>query len=194
MAEGLVTLDRVAQDGMKVRASAGAASFRRQPTLEEALAEAEEHLTAAEAGIGRRSSGEQDPLPGGPAAGGRGTGKRIQRGWSSCRRSPRARRRKTATRRGPRPPMRTARVMKMGDGGFRPAFNVQLATATDSQVITGVDVTNSGGDQGQLAPMVEQHGERYERETQGSPGRRGIREESRHRRRSRKAVRWCTLR
>ncbi len=44
---------------------------------------------------------------------------------------------------------------------FRPAFNVQLATATDSQVITGVDTTNSGGDQGQIAPMVEQHRERY---------------------------------
>jgi hypothetical protein len=55
-----------------------------------------------------------------------------------------------------------ARVMKMGDGGFRPAFNVQLATATDSEIITGVDVTNSGGDQGQLAPMIEQHEERYE--------------------------------
>jgi hypothetical protein len=55
-----------------------------------------------------------------------------------------------------------ARVMKMGDGGFRPAFNVQLATATDSQVITGVDVTNSGGDQGQLAPMIEQHETRYD--------------------------------
>jgi hypothetical protein len=55
-----------------------------------------------------------------------------------------------------------ARVMKMADGGYRPAFNVQLATATDSQVITGLDVTNSGGDQGQLAPMVEQHQERYE--------------------------------
>jgi transposase len=41
MAEGLVTLDRVAQDGMKVRASAGAASFRREPTLEDLLAEAE---------------------------------------------------------------------------------------------------------------------------------------------------------
>ena len=39
-----MTLDRVAQDGMKVRASAGAASFRRQPTLEEALAEAEEQV------------------------------------------------------------------------------------------------------------------------------------------------------
>ena len=53
--------------------------------------------------------------------------------------------------------------MKMGDGGFRPAFNVQLATATDSQVITGAGVTNSGGDQGQLAPMMEQHDERYEK-------------------------------
>ena len=54
-----------------------------------------------------------------------------------------------------------ARTMKMGDGGFRPAFNVQFATAADSQVITGVDVTNSGGDQGQMAPMVAQHETRY---------------------------------
>ncbi len=38
------------------------------------------------------------------------------------------------------------RQMKMGDGGFRPAFNVQFATAADSQVITGADVVNSGGD------------------------------------------------
>ena len=56
-----------------------------------------------------------------------------------------------------------ARVMKMGDGGFRPALNVQLATATESQIITGVDVTSSGGDQGQLAPMIDQHQERYDR-------------------------------
>ena len=71
--------------------------------------------------------------------------------------------------------------MKMGDGGFRPAFNVQLATATDSQVITGVDVTNSGGDQGQLAPMVEQHRERYATRPRRRIGRRGLREEGRHR-------------
>jgi IS5 family transposase len=56
--------------------------------------------------------------------------------------------------------------MKTGDGGFRPAFNVQMATATDSQIITGVEVTNSGGDQGQMAPMVQQHQQRYE-ETPG---------------------------
>ena len=46
-----------------------------------------------------------------------------------------------------------AQVMKMGDGGFRPAFNVQFATDTKTQVITGVEVTNSGSDQGEMAPM-----------------------------------------
>ena len=51
--------------------------------------------------------------------------------------------------------------MKMGDGGFRPAANVQFATDTASQVITGVDVTGRGSDQGEMAPMVEQHQERY---------------------------------
>ncbi len=47
--------------------------------------------------------------------------------------------------------------MKMADGGFRPAFNVQLSSDLATQVITGVDVTNSGGDQGKLVPMVAQH-------------------------------------
>jgi IS5 family transposase len=50
----------------------------------------------------------------------------------------------------------------MGDGGFRPAYNVQLATDTQTQVITGVDVTNSGGDFGKLAPMADQHEARYQ--------------------------------
>jgi len=53
--------------------------------------------------------------------------------------------------------------MKMGDGGFRPAHNVQFATDTESQVITGVDVVNTGSDQGQMSPMVEQHRDRYEK-------------------------------
>ncbi len=51
--------------------------------------------------------------------------------------------------------------MKMADGGFRPAHNVQFATDTASQVIADVDVVNSGVDQGQMAPMVEQHRRRY---------------------------------
>src|SRR6266571_3013613 len=48
------------------------------------------------------------------------------------------------------------RVMKMPDGGFRPAGNVQLATTTDApRAIVGVSVTNRGSDQGQATPMLE---------------------------------------
>ena len=53
--------------------------------------------------------------------------------------------------------------MKMGDGGFRPAYNLQLATDTNTQVIVGVEVSTSGSDQGQMAPMVAQIKERYQR-------------------------------
>ena len=52
--------------------------------------------------------------------------------------------------------------MKMADGGFRPAFNGQFATDTESQVIVGVEVTNEGSDQGQMEPMLEQLTARYE--------------------------------
>jgi len=46
MHEGLVSLERVAQDGMRVRANASSQSFRRQPTLEECLHEADEQVKA----------------------------------------------------------------------------------------------------------------------------------------------------
>ena len=161
MAEGLVTLDRVAQDGMKVRASAGAASFRRQATLEEALAQAEEQVAQLKKEL------EVDPAASKTrqkAAQQRAAEERTQRIRNALEQLPKIAESKKAK---DRPNARAsttdadARVMKMGDGGFRPAFNMQLATATNSQVITGVDVTNSGGDQGQMAPMVEQHQERY---------------------------------
>jgi hypothetical protein len=54
-----------------------------------------------------------------------------------------------------------ARVMKMADGGFRPAYNVQFATATGSRIIVGVAVTNEGGDSGQMDPMVTSIEERF---------------------------------
>lgn len=52
--------------------------------------------------------------------------------------------------------------MKMADGGYRPAYNVQFSTTTDSQVIVGVDVNNIGSDQGQLSPMLDQIEQRYD--------------------------------
>src|SRR4030095_8508738 len=56
-----------------------------------------------------------------------------------------------------------ARVMKMGDGGFRPAYNVQLAADTQSRLIVGGEVSKSGSDCGSLEPMVEQVERRTER-------------------------------
>jgi transposase len=162
MVEGLVTLDRVAQDGMKVRASAGAASFRRQARLERAFQEAEFQVRTLRAEI------ETDPAAARKrqqAARLRAASERSERLQAALAQLPQI---AAAKKAGDRDQARAsstdpdARVMKMGDGGFRPAFNVQLATATDSQVVTGVEVVNSGGDQGQLLPMVEQHGERYQ--------------------------------
>jgi transposase len=49
-----------------------------------------------------------------------------------------------------------ARVMKMSNGGFNPAINVQLAVDTDSRAIVGVEVTNAGSDKGLSEPMREQ--------------------------------------
>jgi transposase len=162
MAEGLVTLDRVAQDGMKVRASAGAASFRRQPSLEEALAEAERQVAALRQEL---ESNPASPKARQRAARTRAAEEQTERIRAALEQLPKIAESKKAKDREKARASTTdadARVMKMADGGFRPAFNVQLATATDSQIITGVDVINSGGDQGQLAPMVEQHQQRYE--------------------------------
>ena len=50
--------------------------------------------------------------------------------------------------------------MKMGDGSFRPAYNGQFATATDSQVVVGVAAFTVGTDMGQRAPRVEQVAQR----------------------------------
>ena len=53
-----------------------------------------------------------------------------------------------------------ARIMKMGDGGYRPAYNGQLAVDTGSGVIVGVAIINVL-DQGQVSPMIEQIQDRY---------------------------------
>jgi len=161
MQEGLVTLDRVAQDGMKVRASAGAASFRRRPTLEEHLAQAQEQIDALRAEL------DADPAAATrrqQAARERAAGERAERLRRALEQLPEIEAKKKASEKEKARVSTTdpeARVMKMADGGYRPAYNVQLGTDTATQIITGVEVSNSGGDQGKMAPMVQQHEERY---------------------------------
>lgn len=162
MQEGLVTLERVAQDGMKVRASAGAASFRRGATLEEHLAEAKEQVEALKTEL------DSDPAAATrrqQAARERAARERVERLQKALEQLPEAQAKKKPSEKEQARVSTTdpeANVMKMGDGGFRPAYNVQLGTDTATQIISGVDVSNSGGDQGKMAPMVEQHQERYD--------------------------------
>jgi hypothetical protein len=154
-----VTLTRVAQDGTRVRASAGAASFRREPKLEQLLEEAREQvehakkqaedpsITAREAAARRRAAQERE--------------ERIERALKELpkvREAKKGAEEKQQARASTTDP--EARVMKMGDGGFRPAFNVQFAATTEEAVIVGVGVTNIGSDKAELAPMLEQIEER----------------------------------
>lgn len=157
--QDLVTLQSVAQDGMRVRASAGAASFRREQTLEEYLAQAEKHLQELKA--------QQDDDPGGEgrrakAAAARAAREKMERIAQAKEELAALNERRKKNR--IKPTTKEARAsttdpesqrMKMADGGFRPAFNVQFATDGETRMVVGVDVVQAGGDQGQMAPMHE---------------------------------------
>ena len=157
-AAGAISLQRVAQDGMRVRADAGAASFRRQASLQVHLKEASELVqtlkTQAQADPGQAKRQAH-------AAQLRAAQEREQRIQAALEQLPEvaATKKRNGNKAEDARASTTdaeARVMKMGDGGFRPAFNVQFATTCADQVIVGMEVVNAGSDMAQLAPMVEQ--------------------------------------
>ena len=162
MAEGLVELKRVAQDGIRVRAHAGAASFRRRERLEACLAEATAQVVALKQEVhddpgatARRQAAARE----------RAARERQERVAQALAQLPEIEAKKRGDEKGQARASTTdadARVMKMADGGFRPAFNGEFATDTATQVIVGVDATNVGSDLGALVPMVEQLDGRYE--------------------------------
>ena len=157
-AAGAISLERVAQDGMRVRASAGAASFRREASLQEHLTQARELVqtlkTEADADPGLAARRAQAAK----LRAAREREERIEQALEQLPEVAAAKRRNGAKAEDARSSTTDAdaRVMKMGDGGFRPAYNVQFATTCDSQVIVGMAVVNAGSDMAQLAPMVEQ--------------------------------------
>jgi len=161
---GLVTPDTLAQDGLRVRASAGAGSFRRRKRLEELR-------TAAQARVERlRAEIEADPGSGNKvrrAAQERAAREREGRIAAAQQRmqeleAERARREKTnkqdvSKQKEPRASTTDAeaRVMKMADGGFRPAYNMQIVAEPTSQLIFAVDTDSSGSDRGLARPAIE---------------------------------------
>ena len=176
MKTGVASLDRVAQDGMRVRASAGAASFRRHATLQACHRRAKQEL-----GRLRR---EIDADPG--AASRRQAAARVaaaedrerrvgealaitealaaaqhQRARAHAERAAKKGETEGGAGKEPKPEKEPrasttdsqARVMKMADGGFRPAYNVQFAADTGSGAVAGLSVDNVGSDMGKMVPM-----------------------------------------
>lgn len=161
MSKGLLSLSLVAQDGTRTRAAATAPSFRSYGSLLECREQAELHIKAVlaaaddpeytQAQHAARAAAAKDYLERVEAA--IETVTELQKS-----RAPSASPARASTTDA------EARVMKMGDGGFRPSFNVQYAVAGSElggpRTIVGVNVTNVGSDMGSMAPMVKQIEER----------------------------------
>lgn len=150
--DGLIKLDRVMHDGTKVRAQAAGNSFRREKTLRQRLAQAQELVQEIEQGAAegedprrmaarRRAAREREERTGRALA-------EVQRLQQETKGEEQAQLRASITD-------VEARVMKQADGGFAPSYNVQLSTEASNRIVVGVEVTQAGSDYKELQPAVE---------------------------------------
>jgi len=162
----IVTLETVAQDGMRVRANAGSSSFRRRPTLEAAHQQAAEQVRKL-----REENDDEHQLGAGNArqksARERAARERQERVEQALKNLKELEQQKEARKKGTAQKSRCsttdpeARTMKMANGGFCPAYNVQFATDANSRMIVSVDVSNNGSDGAQMGPRHEDIKHRY---------------------------------
>ena len=160
---GLVDLDRLAQDGVRIRANAGAASFRREATLDR-------HLATAQAVVEQlKREADADPEMSTKrikAAKERAARERLERvkaaqaALAEIKQQRKAREEGRGNGKKPKEARASttdpdARVMKMADGGFRPAYNVQVASVAGEQIVVAVEVTNMGSDRGLMRRKLE---------------------------------------
>jgi transposase len=160
MERKLVRVHRISQDGMRVRASAGQSSFRREERLKSLWEQAQTQVAALKAQ--REAPAGTDRNARQTAARERVARERVDRVNQAMEALKRVKQVKARARNNDRdkpsePRASTtdsqAHVMKMPDGGFRPAYNVPLATDTGSRALVGVDVTEEGSDKVQSEPM-----------------------------------------
>ncbi len=160
---GLVDLDTLAQDGVRIRASAGAASFRREATLNRKLEIAREVVAELKREVEARSDASNQRIQ---AAKQRAARERVERVEAAQKalaeikqhRQERAEKRPNGKKQKEARASTTdadARVMKMADGGFRPAYNVQVSSVAGEQIVVAVEVRNTGSDRGLIRPMLE---------------------------------------
>lgn len=164
-AEGLINMDRLGQDGLRIRASAGSGSFKKEEKLDALLEEAQQDWDRLQDEFETELSND----PRRAQAQARAARERLERLKRAKEEVQKLQVTREARKKGDGQHARAsttdpeARRMKMPDGGFRPAYNAQFSTTLDTLVTVGVDLTNAGTDGGQMGPMVEQiHGQQGE--------------------------------
>ena len=164
----LVPLETIAQDGMKVRASAGSSSFRRKPSLEELQQQAQDHVDRLRQEGENEASG-QDGEKRRQAAQERAARERQARIDEALKQHQQLSEQREKRQKGDGVKTRCsttdpdARKMKMANGGFDPAYNIQFASDADARVIVGVEATNAGTDGNELPPMLDKLRSDYDR-------------------------------
>lgn len=165
----LIDLDTLAQDGVRIRASAGASSFRREATLDRHLTSAQAVVDELRREVDARSDASNQRIKAARERAARERSERVkmaQTALAAIKQQRKAREQKRSNGKPQKEPRASttdpdARVMKMADGGFRPAYNVQVASVADEQIVVAVAVCNSGSDRGLMRPMLERLGERF---------------------------------
>lgn len=161
----LIALDTVAQDGMRVRASAGSSSFRTAESLAAAHAQATEHVEQLKRQQAADPSGDERRSRAAQQRAAEERRQRIEQAQQELKQINEQREQRvgkpTSTPRASTTDPE-ARRMKMGDGGFRPAYNVQFVSDAATRLIVAVDVTNQGTDSGLMQPMHAQLKEDYD--------------------------------
>jgi transposase len=147
--EGLVSLERVMHDGTRIKAYAGADSFRREERLKE-------HLEAAHKQVEAMGDPREEEPNRKRAAQERALRERQQRLEQALEEVQKVRQAKRADKEQARASQSDpqARIMKQSDGGYAPSYNVQLSTEASNRIIVGAGVSQSGSDYGQLIAAV----------------------------------------
>jgi hypothetical protein len=169
----VIELDEVVQDGLRVRAAAGSSSYRRKKTLHKELRKAQRLLECLKQEDDPDASNRRIRAAQERAA--RERAERVQAALDQAaqieaHRARRGRANRANKKKGKKPaePRASttdpqARVMKMADGGFRPAYNCQIASVAAGQIAVAVSVETVGSDRGLMRPMLEMIEQHYER-------------------------------
>jgi transposase len=150
---GLLKGERVAQDGTRMRAHAGAASFRRGRSMRKLLTQAKAEVLRLK---GLRDSDDPTTETRKIAAKERAARehqKRLEQALKTLEEIEIVDKEDKERRVSTTDP--EARVMKMADGGFRPAYNAQIAVDTRTGLIVDLRTTNSGSDMGEADETLE---------------------------------------